>query len=171
MTYYMRVGDVPRKRHLWHRDAEGNRLPEELMGEEGFSGASSLLYHRHSPSAITGVEAVDPPREALTPNNPLLPWHLKAADLEPGADLVTGRRVLLGNDSVSLCWAEAGGTSPLYRNAAGDELVYVQSGRAILESVFGRIEVGGRRLCADPHLDDPPLGRARRRAEARCGPS
>ncbi len=40
------------------------------MGEEGFSGASSLLYHRHSPSAITGVEAVDPPREALRPTIP-----------------------------------------------------------------------------------------------------
>ena len=56
MTYYMRVGDVPRKRHIWHEGADGGRLAEELMGEEGFNGASSLLYHLHSPSAITGVE-------------------------------------------------------------------------------------------------------------------
>ena len=58
MTYYMRVGDVPAKRHIWHRGPDGHRLAEELMGEQGFSGSSSLLYHRHSPSAITGVEPV-----------------------------------------------------------------------------------------------------------------
>ncbi len=52
----MRVGDVPRKRHIWHEGGDGRRLAEELMGEEGFNGASSLLYHLHSPSAITGVE-------------------------------------------------------------------------------------------------------------------
>src|SRR5581483_2788953 len=30
----------------------------------------------------------------------------------------------------------------LYRNATGDELVYVESGTAVLDSVYGRLEVG-----------------------------
>jgi homogentisate 1,2-dioxygenase len=109
------------------------------MGEEGFRGASSLLYHRHSPSAITGVEAVNVARSPLSPNDPLLPWHLRALELEPGGDLVTGRQVLLGNQDVTLSWAEAHRTSDLYRNAAGDELIYIQSGSAVLESVFGAV--------------------------------
>ncbi|HLH46261.1 MAG TPA: cupin domain-containing protein [Acidimicrobiales bacterium] len=142
MTYYRRVGEVPPKRHMMHRDAGGSRLPEELMGEEGFRGASSLLYHRHSPSAIVGVEAVTVPRSELTANEPLLPWHLRAGKLDGGADLVTGRRVLLGNADVTLCWVSADGDSPLYRDAVGDEVVYLQSGRATLESVFGRLRVG-----------------------------
>ena len=140
MTFYVRVGDVPRKRHIWHRDAGGNRLAEELMGEEGFRGASSLLYHRRSPSAITGVEPADVARSPLSPNHPLLPWHLRA---EPGprpGDLVTGRQVLLGNETVTICRVAADRTSELYRNAAGDELVYIQSGRALFESVFGVID-------------------------------
>jgi homogentisate 1,2-dioxygenase len=33
-------------------------------------------------------------------------------------------------------------TSPLYRNATGDELVYVQAGEGRLESVFGTLDVG-----------------------------
>jgi homogentisate 1,2-dioxygenase len=141
VTYYRRVGDVPAKRHSLHRDDRGARLPEELMGEEGFRGASSLLYHRHSPSALLGVEAFGLERSALTPNEPLLPWHLAAGALPAGGDLVTGRRVLLGNDQVTLSWVAATGTSPLFRDAAGDEIVYMQSGSATLESVFGRLEV------------------------------
>lgn len=141
MAYYMRVGDVPGKRHVWHEGAGGRRLTEELMGEEGFSGASSLLYHLHSPSAITGVESWPQDRSPLSPNDPLLPWHLEAHRIPVGGDLVTGRRVLLGNHSVTICWAPADRSSELYRNAAGDELVYLLDGSATLESVFGSIEV------------------------------
>ena len=141
MSYYVRRGDVPRKRHTWHRDAEGRRLPEELMGEEGFRGASSLLYHRESPSAITGVEPVTLERSGLRTNDPLLPWHLQAPRLPAGGDLVTGRQVLLGNDSVTICFAQADASSELYRNAAGDEIVYLHSGAARLESVFGTLDV------------------------------
>jgi homogentisate 1,2-dioxygenase len=141
MSYYVRVGDVPRKRHIWHRGADGNRLAEELMGEEGFNGSSSLLYHRHSPSAITGVEPAQVARSPLTANDPLLSWHLRAPSLPAGGDLVTGRQLLLGNADVSLCWAAADHTSELFRDAVGDEVVYVQSGRITLESVFGALEV------------------------------
>ena len=141
MPYYVRVGDVPAKRHTLHREAGGRRLAEELMGEEGFSGESSLLYHRHSPSAITGVEPASVARSPLCANDPLLPWHVRAPKLAPGGDLVSDRHVLFGNDAVAICWASADRSSDLYRNAAGDELVYLQSGRAVLESVFGRLEV------------------------------
>ena len=139
--FYVRVGDVPRKRHTWHRGSDGSRLHEELMGEEGFSGSSSLLYHLRSPSALTGIEGVDIEGPPLFPNHPLAPWHFRASKLESGDDLVTGRRALLGNDSVLISWVESAGPSSLYRNAAGDELVYVQSGDATLESVFGALRV------------------------------
>jgi homogentisate 1,2-dioxygenase len=141
LSHYVRIGDVPRKRHTWHRDRTGGRLAEELMGEEGFNGSSSLLYHLRSPSAITSVEPTTVERSPLSPNDPLLPWHLQAPQLPGAGDLVTGRHVLLGNSSVSICWAAAIRSSALYRNAVGDEVVYLHKGRATLESVFGRIEV------------------------------
>jgi homogentisate 1,2-dioxygenase len=141
MTYYVRVGDVPRKRHILFRDGNGSRLHEQLMGEEGFSGASSLLYHLRSPSAITSVEPATVARAELTANQPLAPWHFRASKLNPGGDPVLGRHLLLGNETVSINWVEASASSGLYRNAAGDELVYVQSGEATLESVFGSLTV------------------------------
>jgi homogentisate 1,2-dioxygenase len=49
--------------------------------------------------------------------------------------------VLLANPDISICRVTATGSSGLYRNAAGDELIYVQAGSACLESVFGTLPV------------------------------
>ena len=141
MTYYRRVGDIPRKRHSLHR-VEGQVVAEEMVGEEGFSGPSSLLYHRHSPSAIVGIDVADVTLPTFTPNQPVAPYHLRTTKLPAGpADAVTARTALLGNDDVQLLYVTATTTSPLYRNAVGDELVYVQSGSATVESVFGSLAV------------------------------
>lgn len=142
MTYYVRVGDVPNKRHTLHRGADGRRLAEELMGEEGFSGASSLLYHLHSPSAITAIEPLEVKRSELTTNLPVRPMHLKAFDLPQGGDLVTARHPLAASSTLTLCFVAADESSELYRNAAGDELVFIHTGHVVFESVFGRIEAG-----------------------------
>ncbi len=141
--HYRSVGDVPRKRHVDHRQPDGSRYHEELMGQEGFSSSSALLYHRHSPSAVVAIEPVEASSPGATPDVPLVPRHLRTGDLPAGdADLVTGRHELLANADVAIGWVVASTVSPLYRNAAEDELVYVQAGAGTLESVFGAIEVG-----------------------------
>jgi homogentisate 1,2-dioxygenase len=117
------------------------RLAEELVGEDGFSGASSLLYHRRSPSAVVRAEPLELRRDALAANDALEPLHLRLPSLPVGGDPVTGRHVLLGNADLGLCWVAADVSSGLYRNAAGDELVFVADGRAVVESVFGRLSV------------------------------
>jgi homogentisate 1,2-dioxygenase len=144
VTHYRRVGDVPRKRHTLHRH-DGSVAFEELMGTEGFAGPSSLLYHRNSPSALVRIEEHASPAVCWHENQPLRPHHLRTGELEPGAepqDAVAGRHPLLGNDDVEISWVTADATSPLYRDATGDEVVYVHSGEAVLESVFGALPVG-----------------------------
>ena len=81
MAYCRRLGPVPQQRHTLFKDAEGNVLHEELMGEEGFSPDSSLLYHRHIPSALVGARTSELPDQSLTSNDPLLPRHLKLHEL------------------------------------------------------------------------------------------
>ncbi|MEU9329915.1 cupin domain-containing protein [Streptomyces canus] len=142
MPYYRITGDVPPKRHTQHKGPDGRLRYEELMGEEGFSSDSSLLYHRHIPSAVVAAEPWDLPSQELSPNHPLLPRHLRTHDLVAGdewheRDTVTGRRLLLGNAQVRIAYAVAGRPSPLYRNAEGDECVYVESGEGVVETVFG----------------------------------
>ncbi|MEV4556901.1 cupin domain-containing protein [Kitasatospora sp. NPDC049285] len=147
MAYYRRLGAVPPKRHTQHRTPEGGLYYEELMGEEGFFSDSSLLYHRGIPSAITAAEPWQLRDTATSANLPLLPRHLKLHELFPGdawrtADVVSGRRLVLGNADVRISYAVAGAPSELYRNGLGDECVYLESGTAVLETVFGALTVG-----------------------------
>ncbi|AIJ22139.1 homogentisate 1,2-dioxygenase [Amycolatopsis methanolica] len=142
MAYYRQVGAVPPKRHTQHRTPEGGLYYEELMGEEGFSSDSSLLYHRNIPSAIVDSTVWELPDLTTEANHPLRPWHLKLHELFPGEewksnDVVTGRRLVLGNGDVRISYVVAGEVSPLYRNSIGDECVYIESGEGVVETVFG----------------------------------
>jgi len=148
MPYYRVAGDIPAKRHIRFRRPDGGLYAEELMGEEGFSSDSSLLYHVHPPTAIVKSEALaDVAGEAvLVPNQPLLPRHYRTQELTGqgeswGADeLVLGRLPLMGNDDIRISFASAVGPSELYRNSTGDEAVYLQAGAARFESVYGAID-------------------------------
>jgi len=146
MAHYRQLGEVPGKRHTVLRDAGGALCYEELMGEEGFSSDSSLLYHVGVPSAIVDSQVWELPDLTTTPNHPLKPRHLRLHELFPGAgdgpggggvDPVQGRRLVLGNADVRLSYVVATEASPYYRNAVGDECVYVQEGEGVVETVFG----------------------------------
>ncbi|MGH3366078.1 MAG: homogentisate 1,2-dioxygenase, partial [Nocardioidaceae bacterium] len=144
MAHYQRVGEVPPKRHTQFRHAEGGLHYEELMGEEGFSSDSSLLYHRGVPSAIVDSQVWELPDLTTTANHPLKPLHLRLHELfDEGQwkanDPVTARRLVLGNADVRISYAVAGEMSPYYRNALGDECVYVEDGQATVETVFGAL--------------------------------
>src|SRR6266498_1028653 len=145
MPYYRSVGEIPRKRHTQFRSPDGSLYAEELMGVEGFSSDSALLYHRFLPTAIVNAEAVPDHRGAITPNHPLKPRHFRTQDLKwdspADVDAVTGRRTLFGNNDITIAFAIATAPSPLYRNATGDELLYLQTGSARIETVYGALEV------------------------------
>ena len=142
MPYYRVTGEIPRKRHIRFNRPDGGLYAEELMGEEGFSSDSSLLYHVHPPTAIVKSEAIaDGPGPAkLVPNHPLLPRHYRTGELAVGGDLVFGRQPLAGNEDVTISFVAADAESELYRNSIGDETVYLQSGSARFESVYGAID-------------------------------
>ncbi|HET8988544.1 MAG TPA: homogentisate 1,2-dioxygenase domain-containing protein [Humibacillus sp.] len=151
MAHYQAVGTIPPKRHTQHRrpgrgPKAGELYYEELMGEEGFSSDSSLLYHRNIPSTILDARVWELPDQSTTPNHPLTARHLKLHDLfdakaTRAADVVTGRRLVLGNGDVRISYVVAARPSPWYRNAIGDECVYVERGKARVETVFGSFEV------------------------------
>jgi homogentisate 1,2-dioxygenase len=147
MAHYRSCGTLPHKRHTQHRLDDDALAFEELMGEEGFSSDSSLLYHRNLPSRITGAEVWDLGDLSTKPNHPLKPLHLKLHELFKtddidDVDVVRGRRLVLGNGDVRISYVVAGAASPLYRNGIGDECLFVERGTARVETIFGSFEVG-----------------------------
>ncbi|GAA4358133.1 homogentisate 1,2-dioxygenase [Angustibacter luteus] len=148
MAHYRSVGDIPAKRHTQFRQPDGRLYSEELMGEEGFSSDSSLLYHREIPSAIVDSRPWDMAELKTHPNYPLRPFHLKLHELFPGegeeaawrgVDVVRGRRLVLANGDVRISYAVSDTPSPYYRNAIGDECVFVESGEGVVETMFGAL--------------------------------
>ena len=106
--YYQSRGSVPAKRHTQHRSADGRLYYEELMGEEGFSSDSSLLYHRAHAVGVASTRGrgrcrtCRPCRTSRCSRGTCkLPELFKSADAET-TDVVTGRRLVLGNDDVRI---------------------------------------------------------------------
>lgn len=137
MTFYYKLGTVPHKRHTQFRQPDGSLYHEELMGAHGFSGAKTLLYHLHPPTAIQKVTLLGRVELTLEEPGPLQPRHLRTAAVPVGGDGITARRPLAVNGD--LCLSVARPTEPMtyWYRTQGDEVIFVHEGGGVLETQFG----------------------------------
>jgi len=109
------------------------RLPEgtyeEEYGREGFFGPATHIYHKHPPTGWTRVEG------------PLRP---RAFYLDTLAHDMPGDRVPFAHNSSCGMWMWSLRESMpyLWRNADGDELLFLHEGKGALMSELGRLDVG-----------------------------
>jgi homogentisate 1,2-dioxygenase len=143
MPRYVRMGQVPAKRHTQFRAPDGALYAEEVFGTRGFSGISSILYHAHPPTQATKFAAAGAMKPDYADDGPLRHRHLKTGAVEPDGDPITGRRVLMGNADVSIAFCRP--TEPMsyfYKNADGDDLLFIHEGSGRLETLFGTLPYG-----------------------------
>jgi Homogentisate 1,2-dioxygenase len=128
MPFYQRLGDLPRKRHVVHRD-NGTLLTEEVMGFEGFSGLESILYHLQSPCRVIELGEFEPiVREEWVPDAHAH-RHFRTWDIPAGGDAVTGRRLLMWNNDVEISLARpTEEMESFFRNGEGDEVIFIHGG-------------------------------------------
>jgi homogentisate 1,2-dioxygenase len=143
MPFYHRLGELPPKRHTVFPRPDGGIHYEHLMGNLGFTGLQSLLYTVRRPTAVKRVEDLGASPWEVDPDPTLRMRHLRTHRLPlAGPDPVTDRIPLLFNHDVALSLARPRGTpAAFYRNAQGDEIVYVTCGDAVLESQMGELDV------------------------------
>ncbi|HKV74139.1 MAG TPA: homogentisate 1,2-dioxygenase [Gemmatimonadales bacterium] len=140
MPIYHTLGSIPRKRHTVFRRPDGGLYAEELMGHEGFTGTSALLYHTHPPTTIKSVRRVAETRYEADPDQTLRHRHFLTSRLKRGGSPTLDRTPLLFNPEVAMLYAEPEKVDDhFYRNGQADELVYVSKGKGILETVFGEL--------------------------------
>jgi len=140
MPHYVRMGNVPRKRHTQFRRPDGSLYQEEVIGAEGFSGISSIAYHLHEPTLVERIEEPIPFRVEYADKDFLRHRHLKGLEVSEGGDWMSGRTYVMGNSDVRLALCRP--TEPMdyfYRNATSDELIYVHDGEGVLESPLGTV--------------------------------
>jgi homogentisate 1,2-dioxygenase len=140
MPIYHQLGAIPRKRHQIHRQPDGSLYSEELVGNLGFTGPSSLLYHVHPPTRVLSMRQLADVTPRAAAGLPLRHRHFRTGRVPAGANPVEGRTPLLFNADVTLSVVRTEGlSSPYYRNAQADEVVYVSEGMGVLHSQFGVI--------------------------------
>jgi homogentisate 1,2-dioxygenase len=141
MPIYHALGELPGKRHVQFRRPDGSLYYEELIGNKGFVGPSSLLYHLRHPTQVREARLLRALDWREDEDPVFRHRHFKTAQLQPGGSLVTDRVPLLFNPEVALSFAQPTREDAFfYRNAQGDEIVYVSDGEGVLESPMGEID-------------------------------
>lgn len=141
MPIYHRLGAIPPKRHSVFRKPDGSLYSEELIGNKGFTGPSSLLYHVHRPTEVLRVEPMSSLQWDVEPERPFRHRHFLTAPLASGPSPTLNRTPLLFNPDVALSIVSPSSEDAFfYRNAQGDEVIYVSDGAGVLETPLGDLQ-------------------------------
>ncbi|MSR19078.1 MAG: homogentisate 1,2-dioxygenase [Phycisphaerales bacterium] len=145
MPYYAKLGKIPAKRHIQFRRPDGGLYSEEVFGTEGFVGATSTIYHLHPPTQVTGWRTLYKCAPEYVEVDVMRMRHTRSAAMPPKGDPVTGRVVLFGNSDceLSVC-VPAEPMKYHFKNATGDECLFVHHGNGTLFTSFGTLKFRAR---------------------------
>jgi homogentisate 1,2-dioxygenase len=140
MPLYHQLGEIPRKRHSVFKRPAGGLYAEELMGNKGFVGPSSLVYHVRRPTQVLRVKELRSLDWEAEDSRLLRHRHFRTTQLKTGPNPVTDRVPVLYNNDVALSVSSPQTDVPFfYRNAQGDEVVYITEGEGVLETMLGEL--------------------------------
>lgn len=140
MPRYHRLGNLPPYRHVQFRKENGELYTEQLLSTRGFSGPTTLTYHINLPTAVAGWKDLGHVAPTFLHDEPLHHRHLLTSRMKPRGDAITGRVALMGNNDV--IWYQVYVAEQMehhYKNAEGDELLFVHDGSGTMESMYGNV--------------------------------
>ncbi len=139
--HYLKLGDVPRKRHTIFRQPNGNLYGEELISSEGFSDIYSLAYHVFPPTIVK--EIFQPisfePTIAVAKN--MQHRSFKGFNVQPESDYLKSRKPVLVNNDVHISLASPTlSMNYFFKNTQADEIIFIHRGNGKLKTAFGEIK-------------------------------
>ncbi|CAN5449943.1 homogentisate 1,2-dioxygenase [soil metagenome] len=141
MPRYHTLGEIPPKHHVQFRRPDGGLYTEQLFSTRGFSGPMSTLYHKEAPTHVESFYDMGEVAPEYLPDEALRHRHFLTRKMDPHGDAVTGRLPIMGNSDVE--WHQVWAAEPmesLYKNADGDECLFVHDGSGTLETLFGELD-------------------------------
>jgi homogentisate 1,2-dioxygenase len=164
MPHYHKLGNIPSKRHIQFRKADGSLYFEELVSTEGFSAEYSLAYHNYPPTLVTKID--EPysiaPEIALDKN--MQNRSFQGFGISPQGDYLVSRKPVLVNSDCYIILAApeawggmqsavggqrsaAGGQDFLgkdyfFKNSDGHEMIFVHEGEGVLKTMYGNLTFG-----------------------------
>jgi homogentisate 1,2-dioxygenase len=141
MPIYQRMGRVPAKRHVAFRREDGGLYYEQLMGNRGFSGISSLFYHLRRPTTVVQTKMLRRVELQPDPDPTLRMRHFRLGRLPEGGSATIERHPVLFNADLVLSLARPDHTDAFFfRNATADEVIFIAEGEGSLESICGELD-------------------------------
>ncbi|WP_194776396.1 homogentisate 1,2-dioxygenase [Pararhodonellum marinum] len=144
MAFYHKLGEIPPKRHTQFRQADGTLYKEEVVSSKGFSGIYSTLYHLYNPNQVKSIGEPKHFHWEIAKEHGLKQTHLNTANVKTtGKDYLGARKILMMNHEVmmGICVPEERKMDYYFKNADGDEVVFVHDGDGYLFSQFGKLKV------------------------------
>lgn len=138
--YYRQMGKIPHKRHTVFKKEDGSLFREQVMGTRGFSGTESILYHHFMPTEVVKSELVGSYLPEYEQQGALSHRHFITTGISKNGNALEAREYLLGNQDLLIGTANiTAAMESFYRNADGDEMLYIHYGSGIIETMFGTI--------------------------------
>ena len=140
MPFYHSLGKIPDKRHIVSRQPNGNLYQEELVGTQGFSGLSSLVYHLYAPTCVKQKGKPYSVKPEIAVENGLNAMSFKGFDIKPVEDYMESRKTLFVNSAMHIgLAAPMKPTEYFYKNADADELLFIHKGSGTLKTMYGSL--------------------------------
>lgn len=142
MPIYQQQGKLPNKRHIVFRQPNGNLYHEELVGTEGFSGISSLVYHLNPPTIVKHYGKPYSVKPEIAVEDNLQARSFMGYEAEPESDYLESRKVLFVNNDLQIGVAAPQNSTSDYffKNADADEMLFVHKGSGVLKTMYGSID-------------------------------
>lgn len=142
MSIYQKQGVIPKKRHVVFKNKTGGLYHEELVGTEGFSSTSSLVYHLNPPTMVKELGKPHWAKPEAAGGDDLKALSFLAYDVEAEKDYLLSRKVLFFNDDMQI-----GMAAPLesmhdyfFKNADSDEILFIHKGSGCCKTMYGTVD-------------------------------
>lgn len=142
MPIYQKQGLIPHKRHIVFRQPNGQLYHEELVGTEGFSGISSLVYHLHPPTIVKEFGKPYSVRPQIVIEDNLQARSYLGFEVTPEDDYIKSRKVMFVNNDIQIGIASPlkGTTGYFFKNADADEMLFIHRGNGTVKTMYGTID-------------------------------
>jgi len=142
MPIYHKLGLTPHKRHIVFRQPDGKLYHEELIGTEGFSGISSLVYHLNPPTMVKEHGKPYSVRPEIAVEDNLQARSYLGYDVPAVDDYLESRKVLFINDDLQIGIAapRLSTTEYFFKNADADEMLFIHKGSGTLKTMYGSVD-------------------------------
>ena len=138
MPHYLKIGEIPHKRHTQFRKPDGSLYSEELISTEGFSDVYSLVYHTYPPTRVLKIDKAYSVAPEIAVEKNIQHRSFLGFKIKPAGDYLEARVPVLANNDVviSLAAPKEGMTTWFFKNSGADELIFIHKGKGVLKTVF-----------------------------------